>query len=198
MQPQPGQFGYGAGPRPEAGGLLQVARDLGDLRAEHAATRAQAITAANTANANSSVMQAVHLPPSALTFPNDNSWHSYGLTPGFACPPYCNTLSWFLWASAETSFSAGQTGVLEVQIGSGQNPSGSDQAPAGQYVAQSSGTATGAVLTSAITWAGHQTGFTPGTTTLFLSVFALAAGASDSGSSGVTLNGLLIWQRHDV
>jgi hypothetical protein len=50
-------------------------------------------------------------------------------------------------------------------------------------------------MTSQITWSGTQTGFTPGVTTLFLSVFALANGASDPGTSGINLNGLLFWAR---
>jgi hypothetical protein len=174
---------------------VDVTRRLDDLSAEHAATRAQAIAAANLANANSILTQPVFMSTSGSTFPNDNAWHRYGLSDGHTCPDDANTLSWFLWASSGTSFSAGQTGVLEVQVGSGQDPSGSDQSPVGQYVAQTSGTATGAAMTSQITWAGYQTGITPGTT-LYLSVFALANGASIAGSSGVNLNGILFWGRH--
>ena len=194
-EPLPGQFGFGHGMRPEGAGLLDLSRQLSDLRAEHAATRAQAIAAANAANANSIVTQSVFMSTSGSTFPNDNAWHRYGLTSGFVCPPNCTRLSWFLWASSGTSFASTDTGVLEVQIGSGQNPSGSDQAQVGQYVAQTSGSATGAAMTSQITWAGTQTGFVPGVTTLYLSVFALAAGASVANSSGVNLNGLLFWAR---
>lgn len=196
VQPLPGQFGYGHGPRAEAGGLLDVSRRLDDLQSEHMATRAQAIAAANAANANAVDTQAVFMSPSGLTFPNDSAWHRYGLSGPYTCPPNCSVLTWFLWASSGTSFAPGQTGVLEVQIGSGQNPSGSDQSPVGQYVAQTSGTATGAAMTSQITWAGTQTLITPGTT-LFLSVFAYAAGSSVAGSSGVNLNGVLFWSRHD-
>ena len=193
----PGQISHGISPADPMRELSRTDRDL-----------QRQIDEMKAAAAQQNVIQSVYLATSGQTFPNDNAWHDYGLSTAYVVPPNCTRLTWFLWATSGTSFSAGQTGVLEVQIGAGNLANGSDQFGQGPYIAQTSGTATGMAMTSQVTWTGsvpNQGGitgpgssgsgaYTPGST-IYLSVYALAAGASNAGSSGVNLNGVLIWSR---
>lgn len=187
--PLPGSLGSGVPPDNDP--IVQLARQVNDLRAM--------VMALAAANSNGMAIQSVYCATSGSTFPNDNAWHDYGLTDGtggasgpLICPSNCTTLTWFLWATSGTSFSTGQTGLLEVQIGAGVLSNGSDQAGTGPYVANNTGTATGQALTSQVTWAGSASGYTAGHT-IYLSVFALAAGVSNTGSSGINLNGVGFW-----
>jgi hypothetical protein len=172
----PGQPGYGLPPRE---GIVDLTRDVADLKAQVAALQA--------VQANSLQISSVYQQANSLDFPNDSAWHYYCLTATYEPPPWAGRLTYFFNVSAGTTFTT--SGALAVQTGSASN--GGPQSQAGVSRALNG---TGAVSVEA-SFTGSNT-FAPGT---FLhnifSVFVAAAGASNTGSGNANINGVLFWSR---
>jgi hypothetical protein len=89
----PGQPGYGLPPRE---GIVDLTRDVADLKAQVAALQA--------VQANSLQINSVYQSVDTLTYPNDSAWHDYCLTATYEPPPWAGRLTFFLNVSAGTTF----------------------------------------------------------------------------------------------
>lgn len=186
-QPEPGGPGWGAPPRHDAGGLVEVMREIRDLKAQ-----------IGSANA---VVPLVHLPVNlsnqGITFTRDGAWH-IGATVSLLVPPAMTRVD-FQFSAVASGFNGYTAGAgNQAQIQAQARLSGAVSA-AGPIISEQiagSGSTAGAVQQSpAAPFGGSFTGLVPGATLNFECWYTSSNGGIGTGNDTASVTGYAIFAR---